>query len=149
MKNLLTKVTWWNGERKQTEWRKKGCQRKWTRNLKTVTYWEVIGKYRVILNDCRGFNNLSNTIHLVLQMQPHVISFYSVTSRIRFMFLLFPQVSRNWRLLHATNSLERARLSCWCLYNHKVCTYRAPIRYVTKTWSVVLLNKKKNTYTPI
>jgi len=22
------------------------------------------------------------------------------------------------------------------------CTYRAPVRYVTKTWSVVLLNKK-------
>ena len=36
------------------------------------------------------------TCHLVLQMQPHVISFYGVTSRIRFMFLLFPQVSRNW-----------------------------------------------------
>ena len=24
----------------------------------------------------------------------------------------------------------------------KGCTYRAPVRYVTKTWSVVLLNKK-------
>ena len=48
--------------------------------------------YRVIRNDCRGFNNC----HLVLQMQPHVISFYGVKSRIRFMFLLFPQVSRNW-----------------------------------------------------
>jgi len=35
--------------------------------------------------------------HLVLQMQPHVISFYGVTSRFRFMFLLFLQVSRNWR----------------------------------------------------
>ena len=33
--------------------------------------------------------------YLVLQMQPHVISFYGVTSRIRFMSLLFPQVSRN------------------------------------------------------
>ena len=43
---------------------------------------------------------------------------------------------------HATNSLERTRLSCWCLQNHKGCTYRAPIRYVTKTCSVVLLNKK-------
>jgi len=48
-----------------------------------------------------------------------------------------------------TNSLERTRLSCWCSQNHKGCTYRAPIRYVTKTWNVVLLNKKKNTYTPI
>ena len=35
------------------------------------------------------------TSHLVLQIQSHVISFYGVTSRIRFMFLLFPQVSRN------------------------------------------------------
>jgi len=52
-------------------------------------------KYRVIQNDCLGVNNLSYTIHLILQMQPHVISFYGVTSRIRFMFLLFPQVSRN------------------------------------------------------
>jgi len=33
--------------------------------------------------------------HLVLQMQPHVISFYGVTSRTRFMLLLFPQVSLN------------------------------------------------------
>jgi len=59
--------------------------------------------------------NIKKTIHLVLQMQPHVICFCGVTSRIRFMFLLFPQVSRNWRLLHATNSLEWTRLSCWCL----------------------------------
>ena len=35
-----------------------------------------------------------------------------------------------------------------CVYNHKGCTYRAPVRYVTKTFSVILLNKK-NTYTPI
>ena len=37
------------------------------------------------------------TCHLGLQMQPHVISFYGVTSRIRFMFLLLPQASRNRR----------------------------------------------------
>ena len=49
---------------------------------------------------------------------------------------------------HATNSLERTRLSCWYLSNHKGCTYRAPVRYVTKTWSVIPLNKK-NTYTVI
>jgi len=47
--------------------------------------------YRAIRNDCRGFNNL------VLRMQLHVISVYGVTWRIRFMFLVFPQVSRNWR----------------------------------------------------
>jgi hypothetical protein len=33
--------------------------------------------------------------HLVLQMQPPVISFYGDTSRIRFIFLLFQKVSRN------------------------------------------------------
>ena len=41
------------------------------------------------------FVGVLTTCHLVLQMQPHVISFYGVTSRIGFMFLLFPQVSRN------------------------------------------------------
>jgi len=52
-------------------------------------------KYSVIKNDCRGFNRCYSPDHLVLQMRPHVISFYGVTSRIRFMFLLFPPVSRN------------------------------------------------------
>jgi len=36
----------------------------------------------------------------------------------------------NQNRLHATKSLERTRLSCWCLQNHKGCTYRAPARYV-------------------
>ena len=42
------------------------------------------------------FFGVLTTCHLLLQTQPHVISFYGVTSRIRFMFLLFPQVS--WKL---------------------------------------------------
>ena len=33
---------------------------------------------------------VSTNCHLVLEMKPHAISFYGVTSRIRFMFLLFP-----------------------------------------------------------
>jgi hypothetical protein len=41
--------------------------------------------------------------------------------------------------------LEWTRLSCWCLQNHKGCTYTAPVWYVTKTWSVVLLNEKIHT----
>ena len=68
--------------------------------------------YRVIQNDCRGFNKLSFTIHVVLQMQPHVISFYGVTSRIRFMFLLFPQVSRNWRY-ESEPPLKPSPLTCY------------------------------------
>ena len=52
--------------------------------------------------------------------------------------------NRHWNhhRRHATNSLERTRLSCWLLYNHKGYAYRAPVRYVTKTWRVVLLNKE-------
>jgi len=42
------------------------------------------------------------TCHLILQKQPHVISFYGVASRIRFMFLFFPQVSRNWKVRNRT-----------------------------------------------
>ena len=56
------------------------------------------------------------TCHLVLQMQAHVISFCGVTSRIRFMFLLFPQVYRNWRYeslveCDNTNSPPRTKIS--------------------------------------
>ena len=64
--------------------------------------------YRVIRNDCRCFNNC----HLVLQMQPHVISFYGVTSRIRFMFLLFPQISRN-RRYESEPPLKPSPLTCY------------------------------------
>jgi len=42
------------------------------------------------------------TGHLVLQMQPHVISFYGVTSRIRFMFLPFPHVSPEMKVRNRT-----------------------------------------------
>jgi len=52
------------------------------------------------------------TGHLVLQMQPHVISFYGVTSRIRLMFLLFPQVSRNWRY-ESERPLKPSLLTCY------------------------------------
>jgi len=41
-----------------------------------------MAKYRVIKNDCLGFNNSPG--YLVLQMQAHMISFCGVTSRIRF-----------------------------------------------------------------
>ena len=52
------------------------------------------------------------TGHLVLQIQPHVISFYGVTSRTRFMFLFFPQVSRNWRY-ESEPPLKPSPLTCY------------------------------------
>jgi len=77
----------------------------------TVTckhYWDYYFLYGIIRNDCRGFNNC----HPVLQMQPHVISFCGVTPRIRFMFLLFPQVSRNWRY-ESERPLKPPSLTCY------------------------------------
>jgi len=47
--------------------------------------------------------------------------------------------NRHWN--HHRWHAKRTRLSCWCSRNHKGCTYRAPVSYVTKTWSVIL-NKK-------
>ena len=64
--------------------------------------------YRVIRNDCRDFNNC----YLVLHMQSHVISFYGVTSRIKFMFLLFQQVTRNWRY-ESEPPLKPSLLTCY------------------------------------
>jgi len=52
------------------------------------------------------------TCHLALQMQSHMISFYGVTSRIRFMFLLFPQVSRNWKY-ESEPPLKPSPLTCY------------------------------------
>ena len=71
--------------------------------------------YRVIRNDCWGFNRCYSPDHLVLQMQPRVISFYGFTSRIRFMFLLFPQVSRNWRY-ESEPPLKPSPLTCYKQY---------------------------------
>ena len=68
--------------------------------------------YRVIRNDCRMMNRCQSPGDLVLQMQPHVISFYGVTSRIRFMFLLFPQVSRN-RRYESEPPLKPSPLTCY------------------------------------
>ena len=47
-------------------------------------------------------------------------------------------IERNHMGLHPENEVVRRVASD----HHKGCTYRAPVRYVTNTWSVVLLNKK-------
>ena len=57
------------------------------------------------------FKMIVRVIHNTLQMQPHVPSFYGVTSRIRFMFLFFPQVSRNWRY-ESEPPLKLSMLTC-------------------------------------
>ena len=116
----------------------------------------IFGIYRVIRNNCRGYNNLLYTSFSrcnpmwFLSMGLRQGSGLCTSSSRKYPGTEGTNQNRHWNhhRWHATNSLERTRLSCWCLQNHKRCTYRAPIRYVTKTWSVVLLNKK-NTYTAI
>jgi len=95
---------------------------------------------------------IDGVIHNTLQIQPHLISFYGITSRIRLMFLLFREVSRNWRY-ESEPPLKPLPLTCGTnsiivlmFVESQTVTYRAPLRYVTKTWSVVLLNKKKYIY---
>jgi len=105
-----------------------------------------MSEYRVIRNDCQGFNNL------ILQMQPHVFSFYGVTSRIRFMSLLFPPniPELKVRIRTAIETITSDRPQTWNEFNYcvHICriTNGAPVRYVTKSWSVFLLNKKKYIY---
>jgi len=64
------------------------------------------------------------------------------------MFLLFPQVS--WKLRYESEPpLKPSPLTCGTnsiivlmFVESQRVTYRAPVRYVTKTWGGVLLNKK-------
>ena len=69
----------------------------------------AVGEYTGLFEMIVG---VLTTCHLVLQTQPHVISFYGVTSRIRFMFLLFPQVSQNWRY-ESEPPLKPSQLTCY------------------------------------
>ena len=86
---------------------------------------EVKWIYRVIQNACRMTFRCCSPGHFVLQMQPHVISFYGVTSRIRFMFLLFPQVSRNWRY-ESEPPLKPSPLTC---YKHWIKVDQLEVTY--------------------
>ena len=113
--------------------------------------------YRVIRNDCRGFNNC----HLVLPMQLHVISFCDATPCDFFLWgyvkdqvyapplpASIPEPKVRFRT--AIETITADMLQTWNELVYRVdvcritkgCTYRAPVRYVTRTWSVVLLNKK-------
>ena len=73
-------------------------------------------KYRVIKNDCRGYT----------QYTPDATPcdfFYGVTSRIKFMFLLFPQVSRNWRY-KSEPPLKPSPLTCCMKFVWTICSVR-------------------------
>ena len=75
--------------------------------------------YRVIQNDCRGFNNLSYTIHLALQMQHHVISFYGVTSSIPKLKVVTCYKQFGTNSIIVLMFVESQRVHKWSTY--KVC----------------------------
>jgi len=61
----------------------------WPTDSFTVVHLYNTGLFEMIVG-------VLTVCHIVLQMKPCTTSFYGVTSRIRFTFPLFPQVSRNW-----------------------------------------------------
>jgi len=102
----------WSHEIQTTHWRPNANN--YTHSLTCVCYIYIY--IYIMCNKSTGlfemFVYVLTTCHLVLQMQPHVISFYGVTSRIRFMFLLFSQVSRNWRN-ESEPPLKTSPLTCY------------------------------------
>ena len=74
-------------------------------NLRRVNIHVNTGWFEMIVG-------VSTTCHLVLQMQPYVNSFCGVTSSTKFMFLLFPPVSRNWRY-ESEPPLKPSLLACY------------------------------------
>ena len=80
-------------------------------------------KYRVIRNGCRGFNNLSYTsfsgmqTHVIISMGLRQGSGLCSSSSCKYPGTDGTNQNRHWNhhRWHATNSLERTRLSCWCL----------------------------------
>jgi len=110
--------------------------------------------YRVIQNDMLRYNCPAAIPHQI-QETTTVWQFHSkvVCTVSRYRVRVYPGTegtnqNRHWNhhRWHATNSLKQTRLSCWYLWNHKGCIYKAPLSYVTKIWSVVLLNKIKYSY---
>jgi len=119
--------------------------------ISSASYFSVVytGLFKIIvgiqLSSGNSAPNSGNNHNLTIPIEGgmHTVS----RERVRVCVCVYPGTegtyqNRHWNhhRWHATNSLERARLSRWCLQNHKRCAYRAPVRYVTKTWSVVLLN---------
>ena len=135
-----------------------GLVGEWTVEMRWAESWEHRLRnrrsyqkdvYRVIRNDCRGFNNLSYTIHLrqeyvVAQIDLEIIKvfFYDVRCAVVMHFSAWSAFTKM-----AAEGSEKAFFVLTFHYRVDVCritecTYRAPVRHVTKTWSVVLLNKK-------
>ena len=106
--------------------------------------------YRVIRNECRGFNNLSYTIHLRWE---YMYFFYLIeqhskdllhTLQLLYMCIVCDSTDINTIIefvSHVSGDGFNGGSDSYLQFRD-TCTYRAPVRYVTNTWSVVLLNNK-------
>jgi len=106
--------------------------------------------YRVIRNDCRGFNNLPpcspdatpcgfflwGYVKDQVYVPPLHASIPELKVRIR---TAIETITADMLQKFGTNSI----IVLMFVESQRV-TYIAPVRYVTKAWSVVLLNKKKH-----
>jgi len=92
--------------------------------------------YRFIQNDCRGFNNLY-TIHLTKE---YMYFFYLIQHTVQVLYMCTLCDSTNSTRLSSSfqtvcsMSAVMVSMTGFDLYLQKGCTYRAPVRYVTKTW---------------
>ena len=86
----------------------------WESNLDRLTnrYFRETSGPSEIQGYSKRLSVVLTTCHFFLQMQPHVIYFYWVTSTIRFIFLLFPQVFRNW-WYESEPPLKPSPLTCY------------------------------------
>jgi len=119
-----------------------------------VLFWEPsTGVFKMIvrvqLSSGNSAPNSGNNHHLTIPFEGGMHSFKRQGAC----------VSRNWRY-ESERPLKTSPLTWYKQFgtnsiivlmfvDHKGCTYRAPVRYVTKTWSVILLNKKKNIYSDL
>jgi len=106
----------------------------------------VLGIYRVIRNDCRGFNNLPPRSPDATQRDLFLWGYVKDQVYVPPLSASIPELKVRIRTAIETITADmRNELDYrvdFCRITNG-CTYRAPVGNVTKIWSVVLLNKKK------
>ena len=99
-------------------------------------------KYRVIQNGCWGFNNLPPRSPNATPCDFFLWGYVKGQVCVPPLPASIPELMEQIRT--ANETIIAGMLHT--VWNHKVCTYRAPVSYVTTNWRVVLLNKKKYIY---
>jgi len=109
------------------------------------------GEYRVIQNDCWGFNNLPPRSPDATPCDFFLWDYVQDQVYVPLLLASVPELKVRNRTTIETITADMLQ-TVWNEYAYRVdvcritmCTYRASLRHVTKTSSFVLLNKKKLT----